>query len=257
MAHNTEHAHALEARRLLAATLVDGALVVTGRPFPDDILIREQFGSIVVEISSPVLDAPTMHYQFPASEVRAVLVRSGGGADRVDLAIATYPVPAVAGVGPVRVPSRIDGGSGNDRLYGGFARDLILGNTGNDRVHGFDGNDRFDGGRGNDDLHGGNGNDYIWGGLGHDRLAGDFGNDTLYGGHGDDFVGGLGFGPLPDEPGNDIIAGGGGNDTLVGGAGSDYITGGPGFDSFDSADAPSEWLDKQPEEPVIIIPRPV
>jgi hypothetical protein len=256
------HAEVFEPRRLFAATLTDGLLFVSGRPFTENILIRQDIGQngqpvIAVDIDAPLLDIPATHQEFPLADVRAVLVRAGGGDDLVDLAIATYAVPAVAGIGPVPVGSRIDGGSGNDRVYGGKARDLVLGNLGDDTIFGTEGNDWLDGGRGKDNLRGGNGNDVLWGGLDDDRLGGDFGNDVLFGGYGDDFLGSLGVGPLPDEPGNDILAGGGGNDTLLGGEGADRIAGNAGRDSFDSADSPSEWLDKQPDEPVITVPRPV
>jgi hypothetical protein len=63
--------------------------------------------------------------------------------------------------------------------------------------------------------------------------------------------------PLPDVKAILVRAGGYGNDTLLGGEGKDFIAGNAGLDSFDSADSPSEWLDKQPDEPVITIPRPV
>jgi Ca2+-binding RTX toxin-like protein len=253
----------LETRRLLSASLEGGLLLVDGRPFSDNILIREELSTqsgekvIVVEIDSPLLDIPATHQEFPAKDVRSIAVRAGGGNDLVDLAIATYAVPALAGTGPVRNTSRIDAGGGNDTVYGGSGRDIILGNIGNDRLLGMGGNDRLDGGRGRDSLRGGDGNDRLDGGLDDDTLGGDFGNDTLLGGYGNDFLGSLGVGPLPDEPGNDILAGGGGRDTLLGGEGFDRISGNAGFDSFDSADSPSEWLDKQPDEPVITIPRPV
>ena len=256
------HVETFEPRRLFAATLEGGLLVVMGRPFTENILIREDLGMrgepvIAVDIDAPFLDIPATHQEFPKDDVKAVLVRAGGGDDVVDLAIATYAVPALAGIGPVSVGSRVDGGSGSDQVYGGKGTDLLLGNIGDDSLFGMDGNDRLDGGRGDDVLRGGNGNDVLWGGLDDDNLGGDFGNDILFGGYGDDFLGSLGFGPLPDEPGNDILAGGGGNDTLLGGEGFDRIAGNAGRDSFDSADSPSEWLDKQPDEPVITVPRPV
>ena len=253
----------LESRRLLAATLQDGVLVVEGRPFSDDILIREEINAqsgekvVVVEIDSPGIELPATHQEFPAKDVNAVLVRAGGGNDKVDMAIATYVVPALAGTGPLTKPSRVDAGPGNDSVYGGMGRDVVLGGTGDDLVLGFDGNDWIDGGRGKDTLRGGNGNDTLFGGLDDDRLGGDFGNDVLYGGYGNDWLGSLGFGPLADEPGDDILAGGGGNDSLLGGSGNDHISGGPGVDSFDAADSPTEWLDKQPEDRVVVFPRPV
>jgi len=250
----------LEPRRLLAATLQDGVLVVMGRPFTEDFLIREEISAqsgekvVVVEIDAPFLDIPATHQEFPAKDVNSVLVRAGGGDDKIDMAIATYAVPALAGTGPLTKGTRVDAGSGNDSVYGGTARDVVLGGIGDDLVLGMDGNDFIDGGRGNDFLRGGNGIDTIFGGLDNDTLGGDFGNDVLFGGYGNDWIGSVGVGPLPNEPGDDIIAGGGGDDYVLGGEGSDHISGGAGRDTFFNTDKPSEWLDKQPDEPVIAPP---
>ena len=53
----------------------------------------------------------------------------------------------------------LDGGDGDDVLYGGPA-------GGDDRMYGGNGNDRIFGGKGNDILTGGEGNDYLKGGPG-------------------------------------------------------------------------------------------
>ena len=250
----------LERRRLMAATLQDGVLFVMGRPFSEDFLIREEVSTqsgenvIVVEIDAPFLDIPATHQEFPAKDVNSVVVRAGGGDDKVDMAIATYAVPALAGTGPLTKGTRVDAGAGNDTVYGGTARDLVLGGIGDDTVFGYNGNDWIDGGRGKDNLRGGGGNDTVFGGLDDDHIAGEFGDDVLFGGYGNDWVGSVGVGPLPNEPGDDIIAGGGGDDYLLGGEGRDHITGGAGRDTFFTDDQPGEWLDKQPDEPVIAPP---
>lgn len=246
----------LEPRHLLSASLDGGILDVRGRSIPDRILIREDLNRqtgekvIVVEIDSPFLDIPATYQEFPAAKVLAISVRAGAGDDLVDLAIATYFTPALAGIGPVTVGSRIDAGSGKDTVYGGNARDLILGGIGADQLFGTDGNDRLDGGRGKDELHGGGGNDVLWGGLDDDFLGGGFGNDVLFGGYGNDRLGSWGAGPLPNEPGDDLLVGGPGDDYLLGGAGTDRIYGGPGRDTFINEDKPSEWFDKEKDEPV-------
>jgi hypothetical protein len=253
-------AEPLERRRLLSATLKDGLLDVEGRPIPDNIYVREEVRAqtgekvIVVEIDSPLLDIPATHQEFPASDVKSIIVRGLGGNDLIDLAIATYAVPALAGTGPVDQYTRVDAGAGNDTVYGGKARDVILGGIGDDRLFGSDGNDRLDGGRGRDSLRGGDGNDVVWGGLDNDTLGGDSGNDFLYGGFGNDVLGSVGVGPVANEPGNDTLSGGGGNDYLLGGEGTDFVYGGAGRDTFVSQDAPSEWRDREPDEPVVSPP---
>jgi hypothetical protein len=127
----------------------------------------------------------------------------------------------------------INGGNGNDTLYGAGGDDYLYGDVGNDTLSGGDGddflsgdagNDTLSGGIGNDDLSGGAGNDTLNGGAGNDILNGAIGNDTLSGGDGDDDLSGY--------TGNDTLSGGIGNDTLSGGAGNDTLTGGAGSDTF-------------------------
>lgn len=67
----------------------------------------------------------------------------------------------------------IDGGAGDDQIFGTDQRDDIDGGAGNDRLSGLDDTDGLDGGPGNDILYGGNGNDALDGGAGQDTLYGD------------------------------------------------------------------------------------
>jgi Ca2+-binding RTX toxin-like protein len=90
----------------------------------------------------------------------------------------------------------INGGSGNDVLYGYWGNDTILGGDGNDRLDGGAGADRLYGGNGNDYFQGGYGNDTIYGGPGNDRIDGGPGNDTAvfagdYAEYGLSFAGGV------------------------------------------------------------------
>jgi serralysin len=124
--------------------------------------------------------------------------------------------------------STIVGGVGNDtitvdRLGGDLSR--LVGNNGSDTLRVKDGDFAFlDGGIGNDTLYGGtgeqflsggDGNDLIHAGVGPDSITGGKGNDTLYGEHGDDTIYG--------NSGNDKLYGGQGKDTLSGGPGKDVI----------------------------------
>ena len=127
----------------------------------------------------------------------------------------------------------INGGDGEDRIYGalfsdgllgGDGTDLIFGNGGNDGVYGDDGDDYLYGGRGNDFVEGGAGNDLVRGNLNDDILAGRTGDDRLFGGGGQD--------TLTGDEGRDFLLGENGNDLLIGGAGNDNMTGGAGKDSF-------------------------
>ena len=89
--------------------------------------------------------------------------------------------------------NRINGGGGDDELYGGPG-------GGDDVLTGGPGDDRLYGGIGNDTLQGGPGADRLWGGPDDDMLDGGEGDDTFF------------------------IAAGGGNDTILDfGKGEDRI----------------------------------
>ncbi len=82
-----------------------------------------------------------------------------------------------------RRDNRLDGGGGDDTLYGGpgGGDDLLRGGAGADRLYGGAGRDTLVGGPGNDLLIGGTGDDEIFGGAGADIfvIAADNGNDYL------------------------------------------------------------------------------
>lgn len=250
----------LESRRLLTATVSPvGTLLVQGTSLPDQIYVlvelpssRYPKGAYVVEESIIGSEAPSRFTKFPAERVRRVAVAGGPGNDVIDIGIQSFP--AVAIYAPVNAPSVISGGSGDDRIYGGSGRDTINGDWGNDRLFGGRGRDTLIGGWGNDTLDGGSDDDRLSGGFGNDTLVGGFGNDVLSGDAGNDRLGSIGGGPVGPEPGNDTLLGGSGNDTLLGGEGADRIFGGAGRDSFYDIDAPTELLDRLPDEPVLPTP---
>lgn len=72
------------------------------------------------------------------------------------------------------VPNIIDGGIGNDKLYGQDDNDTITGKSGNDILAGGVGSDRLIG-----DGASNIGDDLIYGGTGRDILTGDGGTDTF------------------------------------------------------------------------------
>ena len=109
-------------------------------------------------------------------------------------------------------------------IRGGSGIDTIDGGLGNDLIFGEDGSDIIDGGLDDDAILGGRGNDTITGGGGNDAITGDSGNDTIQGGSGNDFI--LG------GRSNDILRGGPGDDSIDGGIGNDQLFGGPGADIY-------------------------
>jgi serralysin len=121
------------------------------------------------------------------------------------------------------------GGDGNDTMwtaryqYGGLGHDWLIGTDIYSRLEGGGGNDSLFGEGGNDKLYGNSGADYVSGGPGHDLARGSDGEDLIYGDGGDD--------KLYGGAHSDSIYGNGGNDLLHGGTGTDYLSGGPGSDN--------------------------
>lgn len=154
---------------------------------------------------------------------------SGGTGDdiiRGDLSIsATTGVSLTAAVSDQAIANGndiLDGGDGNDSIYGMGGNDVIYGGEGNDSLAGFgSGNDQEADDPDADYIDGGNGNDVIDGGAGRDTLLGGDGDDSLLGDNANVAV------ALQDD---DVLDGGAGNDTLQGFGGNDILSGGTGVD---------------------------
>ena len=95
--------------------------------------------------------------------------------------------------------TEIYGGDGDDTVKGSlWVVDYIEGGAGNDSLYGYWGNDTILGGDGNDRIDGGAGDDLIYTGGGDDTIQGGYSNDTIYVG-----------------PGTNKIDGGPGTDSAV------------------------------------------
>ena len=199
-----------------SVNVVDGVLEIIGTDRRDRVYVFS-YGSVYLVYASFLSGS---RYRFiDASTVESINIDLRGGNDIAYLS------------SRVNVSATIDGGTGNDRLFGGSANDLLIGGDGHDRLYGRNGDDNLQGGRGNDRLIGNSGDDVLDGGDNNDRLYGGYGNDILLGGNGHDRLFGW--------TGNDVLVGGDGNDRLygqygrnilIGGLGSDYIIGGRGDD---------------------------
>ena len=155
----------------------------------------------------------------------------------------------------------LNGGDGNDTLYGYGGADILNGDNGNDILIGGAGNDTLDGGRGDDAIFGGDGNDTLDGGgvdNGDDVFDGGAGTDwadfgsyntwadvdlTIVGQQntrrGDDTfisIENLRGSDFQDDLAGDtnvnIIEGGLGNDEIWGNGGADTLRGQDGNDDF-------------------------
>lgn len=126
------------------------------------------------------------------------------------------------------------GGTGNDTLNGGTARDVLRGGVGDDTVNGGEGTDYVYGEAGDDKVYGGEGNDRLYGDSGNDRIHGGAGRDLIRDGSGNDRAyGDAGNDVLYDGKGKDRYYGSAGDDTLQAGAGNyaDRYSGGAGTDT--------------------------
>lgn len=128
-------------------------------------------------------------------------------------------------LGAMMPQARLNGGGGNDQLFGGLNSDILRGDSGRDLLYGYAGADTLYGGDGDDVLNGHRGNDSLFGDGGNDRLNGSEGDDLLRGGVGRDYmIAGLG---------NDIAVGGDGDDRMAAIDGRDVLIGGLGRDVID------------------------
>jgi Ca2+-binding RTX toxin-like protein len=196
--------------------------------------------------------APTIA-SCPAAGIASVRVTAGGAGDTVNLAPGW----------PATIEGDLDGGSGDDAIWGAEAADSITGNSGRDIIDGRGGADDIRGGSstdtayygdrtgklevtvgvkndndGNEDDRTGNSLDTVHGdieavlaGAGPDVLVGDGSDETLFGGDGDDAIfGGRGKDTLVGFNGGDFLQGDDGNDTVKGGFGPDRVHGGDDSD---------------------------
>lgn len=242
----------LEIRRLLDAELDDGVLEVFGTSKPDDIELLVRNDEVRVFINGE------QEGKFDVSRVDRIVVRAGGGNDRVLIN------PEVQG-------ASVSGGGGSDTLIGGGGNDTLSGDDGADHLDGKGGADRIEGGEGfdsadyrfrtedltlsidgdaNDGANGGAEGDNIAldverivAGSGNDRISGSAADNSITAQGGDDTVnGGGGNDSIDGDGGSDSIMGDGGNDRLTGGADRDTLEGGDGDDVFLAQDSTVDVL---------------
>jgi len=162
----------LENRRMFAMTsvLASGVLTITGTTGNDNLYVSYQLAGNKINVN----DYSTTK-QFDGLAVKKIVVIGKEGNDSlwVNSNIGT-------------IPTSIDGGAGDDRLYTPEGNDTLVGGLGLDILNSGGGADKLDGGDGNDQLNGGTGNDTLVGGAGNDTIHGNGNNDSIDGGLGAD-----------------------------------------------------------------------
>ncbi|MBI1324876.1 hypothetical protein GC170_17055 [bacterium] len=191
--------------------------------------------------------------------------RNSAAAISIDLAV-TGP-QTVADFAGAKLVVSLSAGDTFEDVEGGNGDDIIYGNAAGNALSGRGGNDTIDGRAGADTVHGDAGDDTLTGGLGTDVIAGGTNFDTiveerdadmtltdptliigaesdtiseiekavLTGGDGANVIDASGFsGPvvLDGRGGNDILKGGTNSDTFTGGSGDDLLIGGFGGDTY-------------------------
>jgi len=175
---------------------------------------------------------------------------------RIDLATGLGAAGDAKGDALVSIEN-LEGGRGNDTLWGNAGGNLLSGGLGQDLAYGRDGADTLDGGTGADTLLGGTGNDlYVVDDIG-DAIVENTGEGTdevrtalsvytlaanvellTYTGTGPfTATGNAQNNRLAGAGGADSLSGLAGNDTLIGGAGADTLDGGTGTDTASYASA--------------------
>ena len=237
----------LQSYTLSAAVLADGRIEVTW---------SNTMALTGLDVFSRILDARIAPVTVNATAGADSFVGTGFVGDTVSYALSAAAVKVDLVDNSVNTGDaagdiftafeNVNGGAGNDELYGDNGTNVLQGNGGDDKLVGRDGNDTLAGGLGNDlliggvgddSLSGGDGLDQLQGGLGNDKLDGGIGDDTASGGDGNDnILGGDGNDKLYGQAGDDQIDGGIGNDFIGGGAGNDLIYGGAGDDTINGGD---------------------
>jgi hypothetical protein len=146
------------------ARLAHHTLRVRGTGANDAIALRLAVGDPAV-LQVDLGDNGSADFSFPRAAIHSINVRARSGNDRVR-------IDDTSGAFTNAIPTRIDGGPGNDTIAGGAGAEQLNGGPGNDTIDGNAGNDVSDLGAGDDT--------FVWDpGDGSDTIEGNDGTDTM------------------------------------------------------------------------------
>ena len=147
------------------AQLAHHSLRVRGTEANDSIALRLAAGNPAV-VQVDIGDNGSADFRFPRAAIDSISVNARGGNDRVR-------IDDTNGAFTNAIPTRVDGGPGNDTIAGGAGAETLNGGLGNDTIDGNGGNDVSDLGPGDDSFvwDPGDGSDSIEGGPGADTMV--------------------------------------------------------------------------------------
>jgi Ca2+-binding RTX toxin-like protein len=144
--------------------LADHTLRVRGTEADDRIALRLAADNPAV-VQVDLGDNGSADFSFPRAAIESISVKTHGGNDRVRIDDTNGPFTTA-------IPTRIDGGPGDDTIAGGAGPETLDGGPGNDTIDDNGGKDVSDLGAG-DDI-------FVWDpGDGSDTIEGNDGSDTM------------------------------------------------------------------------------
>ena len=146
------------------ARALDGTLLVSGTPFADTIVLRLAAGNAAVGEIDVNADG-SADLSFTDADFSRIVLDGAGGAD-------TLTVDTGNGAFPADQEIVVNGGAGDDALFGGLGHQVLLGASGDDTIDGNQGADDQFGGIGDDVIvwDPGDGSDLVEGGPGVDAM---------------------------------------------------------------------------------------
>ncbi len=154
----------MQSRHFERPKLAHGLLLVKGTQADDKIALRLKAGNPGI-LQVDIGDNGSADFSFKRKHIARIAIDARAGDDLVR-------IDESNGVFTDAIPTRIDGGDGNDSLAGGSGAETLLGGNGNDLIDGNKGNDRALMGAGDDT--------FVWDpGDGSDVVEGQDGADTM------------------------------------------------------------------------------